>query len=200
MLFTFFLKVFWHRDSIIFCNSPAVVLGESLATQTLPSHHALGRYRNIFLNIFCWLEILNYYPDGGNWNFHCSTAFLKATSQIFEAQLSFAAHQKSIFFFHCNGLLMEFGICFPSYFYFCKNRKAWLDNFMFIITLKCSNCEYEWEYTSEIFYSYEFQGVPIIVSKVYLRKNVYFIMILPPILHSYYPMNGSIFVNSLNKE
>ncbi len=97
--FTFFFKVFWHRDSIIFCNSPAVVLGESLATQTLPSHHALGRYRNIFLNILCWLEILNYYPDGGNWNFHSSTAFLKATSQIFEAQLSFAAHQKSIFFF-----------------------------------------------------------------------------------------------------
>ncbi len=28
-------KVFWPRDSTIFCSSPAVVLGESLATQTL---------------------------------------------------------------------------------------------------------------------------------------------------------------------
>ncbi len=44
-------------------------------------------------NIFCWLEILNYCPDGGNGNFHCSSSFLKATSLICEAQLSFAAHQ-----------------------------------------------------------------------------------------------------------
>ncbi len=29
--------------------------------------------------------------------------------------------------------------------------------------------EYEWEYTSEIFYSLEFLGGPIIVSNVYLR-------------------------------
>ncbi len=25
--------------------------------------------------IFSWLEILNYYPDGGNGNFHCSSSF-----------------------------------------------------------------------------------------------------------------------------
>ncbi len=30
-----FFKAFWPRDSIIFCNSPAVVLEESLTTQTL---------------------------------------------------------------------------------------------------------------------------------------------------------------------
>ncbi len=30
-----FVKVFWLRNSTFFCNSPAVVLGESLATQTL---------------------------------------------------------------------------------------------------------------------------------------------------------------------
>ncbi len=30
--------------------------------------------------IFSWLEILNYYPDGWNGNFHCSSSFSKATS------------------------------------------------------------------------------------------------------------------------
>ncbi len=67
-------------------------------------HRALGRYRHTsssrqIRNILCWLEILNYCPDGGNGNFHCSSSFLKATSLICEAQLSFAAHQKYIFWF-----------------------------------------------------------------------------------------------------
>ncbi len=57
--------------------SPAVVLGESLATQ----NHALGRYRHTsssrqIHNILCWLEILNYCSDGVNGNFHCSSSFL----------------------------------------------------------------------------------------------------------------------------
>ncbi len=69
-----------------------------------PSHRALGRYRHTsssrqFRNIFCWLEMFNYFPDGGNGNFHCSSSFLKATSLICEAQLSFAAHQKYILWF-----------------------------------------------------------------------------------------------------
>ncbi len=109
-----------------------------------PSHRALGIYRHTsssrqFRNIFCWLEILNYCPDGGNGVFHCSSSFLKATSLICEAQLSFAAHQKCICFFsHCDGWLSEFGLCFPSYIIFLWNRKPWLDNFMFIIPLECS--------------------------------------------------------------
>ncbi len=45
---TISFKGFWPWDSIMFWNSPAVFLGESLATQT---------------NILCWLEILNYCPD-----------------------------------------------------------------------------------------------------------------------------------------
>ncbi len=46
--------------------------------------------------------------------------FLKATSLICKAQLSFAAHQKYIicFFSHCDGWLREFGLCFPSYLLF----------------------------------------------------------------------------------
>ncbi len=91
-----------------------------------PSHRALGRYRHMsssrqFHNILCWLEILNYCPDGGNRNFHCSSSFLKATSLICEAQLSFAAHQKYILcFFSLWWWIREFGLRFPSYLYFCE--------------------------------------------------------------------------------
>ncbi len=107
--FFFFFKVFWPRDSTIFCNSPAVVLGHRVRDRVFshsnsPPHRALGRYRHTsssrqIHNIFCWLEILNYCPDGGNGNFHCSSSFLKATSLICEAQLSFAAHHKYILWF-----------------------------------------------------------------------------------------------------
>ncbi len=81
-----------------------------------PSHRALGHMsssRQIH-SIFCWLEILNYCPDGGNGNFHCSSSFLKATSLICEAQLSFAAHQKYVLWF-CSlwwMINLEFGLCF----------------------------------------------------------------------------------------
>ncbi len=49
-----------------------------------PPHCALARYRHTsscrqFRSILCWLEILNYCPDGGNGDFHCSSSFLKAT-------------------------------------------------------------------------------------------------------------------------
>ncbi len=33
-------------------------------------------------------------------------------------------------------------------------------------------CKYEWEYTSEIFYSLEFLGVPIIVPNMHWRKTM----------------------------
>ncbi len=69
-----------------------------------PSHRALGQYWHTsssrqFRNISCWLEILNYCPDCGNGNFHCSSSFLKATSLICQAQLSFAAYKKYILWF-----------------------------------------------------------------------------------------------------
>ncbi len=129
--FTIFFKVFWPRDSTIFYNSPAVVL-------------ELGRYRHMsssrqIHNIFCWLEILNYCPDGGNGNFHCSSPFLKATSLICEAQLSFAAHQKYIlWFFSLWWMIKGIWTLFSLLFIFLWNRKPWLDNFMFIIALECS--------------------------------------------------------------
>ncbi len=73
-----------------------------------PSHRALGWYRHTssyrqFHKMLCWLEILNYCPDGGNGDFHCSRSFLKSTSLICEDQLFFAAHQKLFFgFSHCD--------------------------------------------------------------------------------------------------
>ncbi len=47
-----------------------------------PSHCVLRRYRHTsssrqFRNILCWLEILNYCSDGGNWVFTSLALFLK---------------------------------------------------------------------------------------------------------------------------
>ncbi len=47
-----------------------------------PSHHALGRYRYTsssrqFRDILCWLEILNYCPEGGHGNCHCANSYPK---------------------------------------------------------------------------------------------------------------------------
>ncbi len=84
-----------------------------------PSHRALGRYRHTsssrqIRNILCRLEILNYCPDGGNGNFHCSSSFLKTTSLICEAQLSFAAHQKYIIWFFSSWWMIKgiWPLCF----------------------------------------------------------------------------------------
>ncbi len=44
--------------------------------------------------------------------------------------------------------------------------------YIIIVLFSAQHYEYEWKYTSEIFYSLEFLGVPIIVSNVYLRKTL----------------------------
>ncbi len=138
-------KVFWPQDSTICWNSPAVVLGESLATQSLLlTGSALGWYRHTSSStqihkMLCWLEIPNYCPDGGNGNFHCCSFFLKATSLICDAQLSFSAHQKYIiWFFSLWWMIKGIWALFSLLFIFMWNRKTWLDNFMSIITLVCS--------------------------------------------------------------
>ncbi len=98
-----------------------------------PPHRALWRYRHTsssrqIHNIFCWLEILNYCPDDGNGNFHCSSSFLKATSLICEAQLSFAAHQKYIIWlFSLWWMIKGMWALFSLLFIFLWNRKPWLD-------------------------------------------------------------------------
>ncbi len=169
-----------------------MVLEESLATQTL-SHRALGRYRHTsssrqFCNILCWLHILNYCPDGGNGNFHCSISILKATSLICEAQLSFAAHQKYILWFFSlwwmiKGILALFSLIFI----FLWNRKPWLDNVMLLVTLVCSTL-WIWMgiYFRDILLIRISRGANNCVQRVF-EKNIYFIMIFPPIFNSYYP-------------
>ncbi len=150
-----YMYIFWPRDSTIFCCGPWRVFSHSNS----PPHRALGRYKHTsssrqIHNIFCWLEILNYCPDGGNGNFHCSSSFLKATSLICEAQLSFATHQKYIlWFFLLWWMIKGIWALFSLLFIFLWNTKPWLDNFMFIITLECSKLWIWMEYTSEIFYS-----------------------------------------------
>ncbi len=109
-----------------------------------PSQHAFGRYRHTsssrqFHKMLCWLENLNYCPDGGNGNFQCSSSFLKAPSLICEAQLYFAAHQKYILWlFSLWWMIKGIWALFSLLFIFMWNRKPWLDNFMFIIPLECS--------------------------------------------------------------
>ncbi len=142
-----------------------------------------------FRNILCWLEILNYCPDGGNGNFHCSSSFLKATSLICEAQLSFAAHQKYILCFsHCDGWLRNLGFV-SLLFIFLWNRKPWLDNFMFTITLECSKL-WIWMgiYFRDILLIRISRGAnncPTCIWEKHLFHND-----ISPILNSYYPMKG----------
>ncbi len=193
---TFFLKVFWPETQLFSAILQLWSLGEALATSNSPFYHALARYRHVsssrqFRNILCWLEILNYCPDGGNGNFHCSSSFLKATSLICEAQLSFSAHHKyMLWFFSLWWMIKGMWPLFSLLFIFLWNRKPWLDNLMFIVTLECSKL---WIWMG-IYFRYILlirisRGANNCVQLVF-EKNIYFIMIFPPILHSYYPMKG----------
>ncbi len=160
-----------------------------------PSRRELGRYRHTSSSrqcryILCWLEILNYCPDGGNGYFHCSSSFLQATSLISEAQLSFAAHQKYIICFFSLWWMIKGIWVLISLFIFLWNRKPWLDIVMFIITLECSKL-WIWMgiYFRDILLVGISRGANNYVQRVF-GKNNEFIMIFPPILNSYYPMKG----------
>ncbi len=144
--------------------------------------NALGRYRHTsssrqFRNILCWLEILNYCPDGGNGNFHCSSSFLKATLLICEVQLSFAAHPKYIF--SLWWMIKEIWALFHSYLYFGETGShGWI---MFVITLECSKL-WIWMgiYLWDILLIRISRGANNCVQPVF-EKSIYFIMIFPPI-------------------
>ncbi len=84
-----------------------------------PPQRALGRYRHTssfrqIFNIFSWLEILYYYPDGGNGDFQCFNSFLTATF-YFVMLNNLVLHFRNIFFgfSHCDGWLREFGLWVP---------------------------------------------------------------------------------------
>ncbi len=179
MLF-FFLR-FSDPETELFCG-PWRVFRHSNS----PPRRALGRYRHTssfgqFHNIICWLEILNYCPDGVNGDFHCSSSFLKATSLICEAQLSFAAHQKYILCFFLIVMMIK-GIwaLFSLLFIFLWNWKSWLDNVMFIITLESSKL-WIWMgiYFRDILLRRNSRDTNNCVQRVF-EKNIYFIMIFPP--------------------
>ncbi len=141
-------------------------------------HRALGRYRHTsssrqFRNILCWLEILNYCPDGGNGNVHRSSSFLKSTSLICE--------KKYILWFPSLWWMIKgIWVLFSLLFIFLWNRKLWLDNFMFILTLECSKL-WIWMriYFRYILFIIVSRGANNCVQHVF-EKNIYFIMIFTP--------------------
>ncbi len=143
MLFDHLKKRFSEPETQLFSAILQLWSSESLWPLKLSSSPCIRQRHTSFSrqihNILCWLEILNYCPDGGNGNFHCSSSFLKSTSLICEAQLSFAAHQKYIIWFFSLWWMIK-GVWEDlfSLFIFLWNRKPWLDNFMFIIPLECS--------------------------------------------------------------
>ncbi len=87
---------------------------------------------------------------------------------------------------------------FSLLFIFLWNRKQWLNKFMFIITLECSKL-WIWMgiYFRDILLIRMSRGGNICVQCVF-EKNIYFVMISPPILNSY-PMKVKILVIFLNK-
>ncbi len=143
-----------------------------------------------FRNILHWLEILNYCPDGGNGNFHCSSSFLKATSLICKAQLSFAAHQKCIIcFFSLWWMIKGIWALFSLLFIFLWNGKPWLDNFRFIITSKCSEL-WIWMgiYFRDIILKIISRGANICPMCIWEKHLFHDDTPPPPFLNSYSPM------------
>ncbi len=146
-----------------------MVLGESLVTQTLlltmhqddidtrplPGSFVTFSVDWTFLIIALMVEM---------GIVHCSSSFLKATSLICDAQLSFAAHPKyNLVFFSL--WWMEFGLFYISVKQEAMPGKVHVHSHPGVLKIVNMNVN-----TSEIFYSYKFLGVPILVSNVYLRK------------------------------
>ncbi len=144
------------------------------------------RYRHVsssrqFRIILCLLEIINYCPDGGNVNFTAPALFLKPLHYFVKLNY-LLLHIRNIFFVfsHCDGWLRELiWALFSLLFIFLWNKKPWLDNFMFIITLECS----QWRiwmgiYFRQILLIRISRGANNCVQHVF-EKNIYFI-IFPP--------------------
>ncbi len=106
-----------------------------------------------------WLEVLNYCPDGENVFF-----YILWSSSIFccSSELFFGVN-------HCVGWLREFGLCVPSYWYFCETGSQ---NVMFIVTLVCWKMNYEWEYTSETILLIRISSGAYNCGQCVLKKNI----------------------------
>ncbi len=110
-----------------------------------------------------------------------------------------------IYVYQTHQILYKYILCFFSLWWMIKgiwalfsflfrflwNRKPWLDNFMFIITLECSKL-WIWMgiYFTDIWLIRISRGANNCVQCVFEKKNIYIIMIFPPILNSYYPMKS----------
>ncbi len=109
---TIYFKVFWPRDPTVFCYSPV------FSHSNYPPHRALGRYRHTFSsrqfrNIFVdWKLIIALMVEMGI--FTALALFLKPLHQCVKLNY-LLLHIRNIFFvfFHCDGWLREFGLCFP---------------------------------------------------------------------------------------
>ncbi len=140
----FLFNVFWPRDSTIFCNSPAVVLGEFLATRTLlltvhydeiDTRPLPGTFVTFYVD-WKFLIIALMMKMG---NFSVLSTFLKPTSLICKSSIIFFCTSEIYYLVFSLGWMIK-GIwaLFSLLFIFLWNRKLWLDNFVFIITLECS--------------------------------------------------------------
>ncbi len=170
---TIFLKVFLTPRLNYFLQFSSCGPWRVFSHSNSPSYRTLGLCRHTsssrqFCDILCWLKNLNYCPDGENGNFNCSSCFLKATSLICEAQLSFAAHQKYIIWLFSLWLWLREFVFIPVY--ISVKQEAIAGQFHVHSHPGVLKLWIWMEYTSEIFYSWEFLGVPITVSNVYLRK------------------------------
>ncbi len=120
---------------------------------------------------------------------------------MWETQLSFAAHQKYIlWFFSLRWMIKWIWALLSLLFIFLWNRKPWLDNLMFIITLECSKL-WIWMgiYFRDILLIRISRGANNCVQRVFEKKYLFHNDVSPPILNSYYPMKVYIFVNVFNK-
>ncbi len=135
----FILGFFWPRDSTIFCKLWSF---ESLCLSNSPSHRALGWYRPtsspVSFVYFMLIRNSELLPWWWKWNFHCFSPFLKATSLICEAQLSLLHIKIYYLVFSLWWMIKGILALFFLLLIFLWNRKPWLGNFMFIITLECS--------------------------------------------------------------
>ncbi len=93
-------------------------------------------------NIFSWLELLNYCPDGGNGDFQFFGSFLTDTF-CFVKLNNLVLYIRTIFFglTHCDRWLREFGLCIP-YIYNPVEQEVMTGQFQ---SPWCAiKCKYEW--------------------------------------------------------
>ncbi len=132
-------------------------------------------------NIFSWLELLNYYPDGGNGDFQCFRYFLTATFYFVKLN-NLVLYIRTIFFGFtpCDRWLREFGLCVP-YIYNPVEQEVMTGQFQ--SPWCATKCKYE--YFRDILLIRISMGANN-GSQHSLEKNIYFIMWVSPHFQLFY--------------